>query len=166
MGQIPSGFVLFKDGIVLDTHNDSITTTPAANNTVSATLDGTLSGFIFEEKKLAQKIAASVLPPAEDVTGIYIPNIKNLTFALQNRDSLPADLSSINFSLSGNAKIVWKVDEAKLVADMVGQPKKNFNTILSQYSNIDGAQLTIRPFWKTSLPTKPSDVKVIVNYPQ
>jgi len=68
--------------------------------------------------------------------------------------------------LAGPLEIVWKVDGDKLAADMLGQPQKSFNDILSKYPNIDSAQLVLRPFWKTSLPSKLTEIKVIVNYPQ
>ncbi|MBP6883716.1 MAG: hypothetical protein KBC06_00565 [Candidatus Pacebacteria bacterium] len=162
--QIPSGFVLFKDGALFNTNNDELKLTPSSNNTAVASLSGTFSGFLFDEKKLTAKIAEKILPN-EDASKIYLKNIRDLTLSLVSKDSLTSLSQSIAFTLSGNLRVVWKIDEEKLISDIVGQPKKSFNTILSSYQNIDSAQLVIRPFWKTSLPTKNKDIKIIVNYP-
>ena len=94
-------------------------------------------------------------------------NIKNLVFSL----STPADISlstaqNINFTLTGPAQIVWKLDINKFTSDLLGQSKKDFSQILSQYPNIDSATLTVSPIWKMSIPSQTKDVKVIVNYPQ
>ena len=58
------------------------------------------------------------------------------------------------------------LDVDKLVADLLGKSKKDYNQILLKYPNIDSADLVISPFWKMSLPDKTRDIKVIVNYPK
>ena len=75
-------------------------------------------------------------------------------------------MKSINFNLSGPAKIVWKLDENKFITDLLGKLKKDFNQILSQYPNIDSATLTLSPFWKRSISDQAKKIKVIVNYPK
>lgn len=166
--QTPTGFILWKDGTILNTEDENMVFT-SFNNTVSANLKGTLSGFLFEEKKLTKKIAEKMLP-GEDSSMIYLPNIRDLTFTLPVQESLSgsslADLQNINFNLSGNLKVVWRVDENKLIIDILGKQKGDFNQMLSKYPNIDSAGLSIRPFWKRSLPDEAEDIKIIVNYPK
>ena len=141
------------------------------DNMVSVNMKGTLSGFLFEEKKLTEKIVAKTLPD-QDGSLVYIPNIKNLTFSLAPSTSLPngenslTDVNNISFNLSGNLKIVWIVDEDKVITDMLGKRKNNFNQILAEYPNIDSAQLVLRPFWKRFFPKKAKDIQTIVNYPE
>ena len=163
--QIPTGFVLFDDPSLLDTAAADTTFTPADNNQIAVAMKGTLSGFLFDQTKLMAALAAALLPN-EDVSNVYIPNIKNLTFTLSNPTTFTADTANVNFNLSGPLEVISRVDADKLITDMLGQPKKSFNDILSKYPNIDSAQLVLRPFWKTTLPAKPSDIKVIVNYPK
>jgi hypothetical protein len=163
--QIPSGFVLFKDGAVMDTTIDGLKLVAGANNTATASLSGTLSGFLFDEKKLTAKIVEKILVN-EDAGNLSIPNIRELTMTLANKDNINSNSTNISFNLSGNLKIIWKVDETKLISDILGRPKKEFSSILSGYPNIDSAQLGLRPFWKSTVPTKASDIKVIVNYPE
>ena len=58
--QIPSGFILFKDAIFLDTgtnNTSNISSAYNADNSMTLTLSGTLYGILFNEQKLTQKIA-------------------------------------------------------------------------------------------------------------
>src|SRR3989344_1769423 len=119
--QIPNGFVLFKDAVFLNIEDKDISFTPAEGNLVSANVKGSLYGFLFDEKKLTKKIAEDLI---DDYDGneIYIPNIKDLTFSLSNKESLSfADVKNISFTLSGTPRIVWRVDEAKFAADLLNK---------------------------------------------
>lgn len=170
ISQIPPGFVLFKDAVFINTEEPVISSAPDQNNNFLVTVKGTLFGFIFNEKRLTQKIAQDNIDKY-DGSDVYISNMKDLTFSMltsvQDTSSLYArNLQNINFNLSGVAKVVWKVNENQLIGDLLGKSKKDFNQILSQYPNIDSAELKVRPFWKTYLPDKSKNIEVIVNYPK
>ena len=159
--QIPSGFILFKDAIFLSIDDQNVSFIPDKENTTLVNIKGTLYGFLFDEKKLTTKIAQDIIDNY-DGSGIYMPNIRDLTFSLSDKENISfADVKSINFSLSGTPRIIWRVDEAKFTADLLNKKKSNFNQILSQYSNIDTAVLVIRPFWKTSFLTKVKTYKLL-----
>lgn len=164
--QIPSGFILFKDAVFLKIDDQNISFTPDKDNKMLVNIGGTLYGFLFDEKKLTKKIAEDIIDKY-DGSEIYIQNIRDLTFSLSNKESVSfVDAKNIDFTLSGTPKIVWKVDETKFVADILGKKKKDFNQILLQYPNIDSAEVVIRPFWKSSFPEKTKNIEVIVNYPK
>ena len=164
--QIPSGFILFKDAVFLDINDKDISFTPDQDNMVSVDIKGSLYGFLFDEKKLTKKIAEDSIDKYDE-SDVYIPNIRDLTFSLSDKETISfADVKNINFTLSGTPKIIWKVDEAKFVADILNKKKTDFNQILSQYSSIDTAVLVLRPFWKTTFPETDKNIQVIVNYPQ
>ncbi|MES3031626.1 MAG: hypothetical protein V4699_00075 [Patescibacteria group bacterium] len=167
--QIPDGFILFKDAIFLNTGNSNnepdIASTYNNDNTMTLTLKGTLDGILLNEQKLTNKIVTDKVDKY-DGSDVYIPNIRALTFSLSNKDSVSfGDVKNISFNLSGPATIVWRVDEGQLIADLLGKTKKDFNQILSQYPNINSADLVVSPFWVRSLSEKSKDIKVIVNYP-
>ncbi|MFA5778308.1 MAG: hypothetical protein WC870_02375 [Candidatus Paceibacterota bacterium] len=163
--QIPSGFVLFKDAIFLNTNENNVSFTAKENN-LMITMKGTLYGFIFDEQKLTKKIAKDNIEKY-DGSDIYISNIKNLIFTLANKDNISfGDIQNINFNLSGPAKIVWKLDINKFITDLLGKSKKDFNQVLFQYGNIDSATLIISPVWKRSIPDQSKKIKVIINYPK
>ncbi|MDE2399892.1 MAG: hypothetical protein KGL67_02690 [Patescibacteria group bacterium] len=169
--QIPNGFVLFKNAAFLNIDSENVEFAPGGG-TLPVTVKGTLYGFLFNEKSLTQKIAKDVISNY-DGSEVYIPNIKDLVFSLPAGQTSPvdqgtsfSDIQNINFNLSGSAKIVWKFDDAKFGEDLLGKSKSDFNQILSQYPNVDSAQLVLSPFWIRSLPSKLKDIKVLVNYPK
>ena len=166
IGQIPSGFILFKDAIFLNVDDGTLGAISDDGKT-SLTLKGTLYGFLFNETKLTRKIVEDVVPDYDE-SDVYIPNIKNLKFSLANRDvALPlGDIKNINFDLSGSSTIVWKFNEDKFITDIMGKSKSEFNQILSQYPNIGSANSTISPFWRMSFPETSKKIQVIVNYPE
>ena len=162
--QIPPGFILFKDAVFTNIDDKDVSFTPDKENTISVNVKGTLYGFLFDEKKLTTEIAQDIIDKYDE-SEVYMPNIRNLTFSLSDKENISfADVKSVNFSLSGTPKIIWKVDEAKFIRGILGKKKSDFNQILSQYPNIDSAVLVIRPFWKTSFPDKSKNIQVIVNY--
>lgn len=166
INQIPPGFILFKDAVFLNTNEDNLNTSSAtsADGMVNLTLKGTLYGFLFNEKKLTKKIAENVVDKY-DGSDVHIPNIKDLTFALSNKDISFSDVKKIDFTLSGVSKIVWDVDTAKLTASVLGKDKTEFPSILAEYKNLDSANLKVSPPWKMSLPDKTKNINIIVNNP-
>ncbi len=164
--QIPSGFVLFKDAVFLDIDDKNVSFTPDKDGKTVVNIKGSLYGFLFDEKKLATKIAQDVIDKY-DGSEVYIPNVRDLTFSLSDKENISfADIKNINFNLTGTPKIIWKVNEKKFVADLLNKNKSDFNDVLIQYPSIDSTQLVIRPFWKSTFPEKSSNIEVIVNYPK
>jgi len=163
--QIPEGFVLFKDAGFLNI-DDEIVPPASKEGLVSVDVKGTFYGFLFDEKKLTAKIVTDNIDKY-DGSEVLIPNIKDLSFVLANKENIAfSDVKDINFNLTGSSKVVWKVDTEKLISDLLGKRKKDFNQVLSQYPNIDSAELVIKPAWKMSFPDKTKDIKIIVNYPE
>ena len=164
--QIPDGFILFKNGFFFDAEDINIDFTSFKDNILPVKLKGTLYGLLFNENKLTKKIAENNIEKY-DGSEIYIPNVRDLSFSLTDKDNtLFKDMKNINFNLSGAIKIVWKLDVEKLINDLLGKSKKDFNQILLQYPYIDSAESELSPFWKMSFPDNTKDIKVIVNYPK
>lgn len=162
LSQIPQGFILYKDSTLLNI-DDSNYSDPAPDGSVTLTMKGTLFGFVLDENKLTNQIVTFLLPDNKE--DVYISNLKDLTFSLSNKEAIVfSNVTSINFNIYGVPKIVSKVDGTKLATDLSGKDKKDFNQILLQYTNIDSAEMAIRPIWKSSFPDKIEKIKVIINY--
>ncbi len=162
--QIPNGFILFKDAAFLNIDEEGVEFTSEDGNT-PVKVKGTLYGFLFSEKELTTKIAKDSIANYDD-SEVYIPNIKDLVFTMIDKDISFSDVQNINFNLSGNAKVVWKFDDASFAGSLLGKSKNDFNQILSEYPHVDSAELELSPFWVRSIPSKLKDIKVIVNYPK
>lgn len=164
INQIPPGFILFKDAVFLNTNENEISSSSSSieDGMVNITLKGTLYGFLFNEKKITKKIAESAIEKY-DGSDVHIPNIKDFTFSLADKNISFADVKKIDFNLSGISKIVWDVDSSKLISSLLGKTKKEFPLILVSYTNLDSASFKIRPFWKMSFPEKSNNIVIVIN---
>ena len=164
--QIPDGFILFQDAVVLKIDSESMNPASAQENMLPFTLKGTLYGVLLNEQKLTQEIVKKNMEK-DDESEVYIPHIQNLIFSLSDKDDLlNQDIKNIHFNLSGTIDLVSKLEVEEFTAELLGQSKKNLNQILLQYPNIDSAESVISPFWKRSFPDKIKNIKVIVDYPE
>lgn len=165
--QLPEGYILFKNATVFKIDDENINLA-SKEDEVPFTIKGTLYGFLFQEEKLTKKIVEIAIPKHNSEDEVFIPNIKDLEVSL----SLPAGLVSfsslkdIDFNLTGTSKIVWSVDEDEVAGVLLGKSKKDFNQILSEFSNIDSANLTLRPLWRRSIPSDSKDIKITINNEQ
>jgi len=163
--QIPGGYILFKDAIFVQTDNGNIENA-STDGMVSIKLKGTFYGFLFDEKKLTKRIVQNNIEKYKD-EDVFIPNLKDFIFSLDNKENISFnDVNEINFNLSGTSKIVWNINSEKLIGDVIGKNKKDFNQILLQYPGIDSAEVVVKPVWRKTFPDKLKDIKVIINYPQ
>ena len=162
--QIPDGYILYKNAIFFSANEQGIpSTSPEATVPVSVT--GNLYGFLINEKLLLNKIANNVIPEYKN-EDIFSTNIRDLDFNIDNKDLVNKDVKSFSFTLKGETKFIYRIDEKKILADLVNKNKKYFNQILSEYQNIESANLELFPPWMSILPKDESKIKVIVNYPK
>lgn len=70
--------------------------------------------------------------------------------------------TSLGFSLSGPASLVWQVDANELRAALAGKDKSAFEAIVGAFPAIQEASARIEPFWKSTFPTDPAEIKVDV----
>ena len=160
LAQTPNGFIVFDDSVFLKPE----TVTPnmySKTNLVTVTQKGTLYAFLFDEKKLVKNITQSSISQF-DGSGVVIPDLNKLKFVLKNKDAIdPITAKDISFSLTGQANIVWVVDQAKLAGDLSGKSKKDFKDILSNYESIDKAEVAFKPFWRSKFPDDSKKIKII-----
>ncbi len=160
--QLPEGYILFKGATVFKIADETLS---KADNDGNITLKakGTLYGFLFEENKLTQEIVKSVISKY-DGSSVSIPDIKDLSFTLTNPTETfsLSDTKEISFKLNGTSNIIWNVDENTIKENLLDKPKKDFKNILSQYQNIESADLVLRPIWRRTMPTELEDIKIII----
>lgn len=157
--QVPSGFISYNDIIYVTTSDTGFF--ESLDSSVPVTEKGTLYTFIFDERELAKSIAETVVSQF-DGSPMIIPNLRDLDFALKNKEQISPDQDKeISFTLSGQARIIWDIDEEKLISDLLGKHKRNFQNILTNYTNISSAEVVIRPFWKKTFPEEAKDIKVV-----
>lgn len=161
--QIPTGFILYPGAVSFRVEEEKLI--PANTEEVDLSVTGTLSGMLLKEEDLTRKIAETSLSNY-DGSPLYIQNIRNLRFAFGSAENLFWDSEKANFTLSGNVRFIWKVESESLIPLVLNKKKSEIENVLLKYPNISSIDLSIRPFWKKSLPVEPDKIKVDIIYPQ
>ncbi len=158
--QLPKGFLLFNDAISI-VIPDAPTSFQSKDSNVPVTVSGKLYGFLLDEKSLTKKIAEKTVS-LKDGESITVPNISELSITIKNKDKIvPDDVKEITFDVSGTAKDVWNVDTDAVATALIGKKKKEFESIMAGFSNIDSAKTNVRPFWRSRFPEKSNDIDII-----
>jgi hypothetical protein len=157
--QKPDGFVLYDDAKFI-TFDDQFKE-DYSDSSVKLILGAKLYGVIFDKEELSRFIAEKSLA-VYDGTDVFIPELENLSFKIQNKESISPFDEDLKFKLSGNLSIIWSVDKDKLKKELTGTPKKKFQDSMSKFPKILSADASIRPFWKRSFPNKESKIKIEV----
>lgn len=163
--EIPDGFILYKNAVFFQMGEETTKEISENSGTMLYTMKGTLYGFLFNETKLTKEIA-KVSIDNYDNSEVYISNVKDLVFSLNGNNIDFSQIDKILFNLSGTTKIIYQFNSEDLITKLLGKDKKDFNSILSEYLNIESASSVIKPAWKSSFPNKEKDIKIIVNYPE
>lgn len=157
--EVPVEFILFRN---LSTFSfEDMPQTAGDGGNVVINRRGHIYGIMFKRSDLANYLGQKKISlPASDVVEIPDFSSLNLSFA----SNPPADLLSLNdvsFKITGDAKLVWVTDEVALKADLAGKHKRDIPGILNNYPTIASASVTVRPFWKSSLPDDVEKIKVV-----
>ena len=157
--QVPEGFVLIPT-LSSVTFEELPQTESKNKNSTTINLRGNLNGVMFKEADLSTSLARekATLAPADVVDIVELESL-NFTFS----GTAPSNLllsDEIEFSVTGSATVLWRTDETALKADLVGKNKKDISSILNNYPTITNANVTVRPFWKSSFPDDSAKITV------
>jgi hypothetical protein len=156
--EVPEDFILFRS---LSTFSfEDMPQTSANSGSITVNQRGHLYGVMFKRSDLSSFLAQRKLNvPAGDLVDVTSFASLNISFA----STPPADLlplNEINFKIDGSSQLVWITDEVSLRADLAGRHKRDVPGILNNYPTIASASVTVRPFWKSSLPSEPEEIKI------
>ena len=156
--QVPAEFIYYDEGIFFTPAQTLLVT--KVDGKVNATLSGSLSIILFNEGKITRDIAKETVTEYDN-EDIVLQGLKSMKFSLKNKESInPKEAKDISFTLSGEADFVWSVDTDTLRDQLVGKKKKEFTTILSSFTSIESAEVSINPIWMTSFPALRKDIIV------
>lgn len=158
----PNNFFIYKDGTFM---SDDTLSAPdySLDSNIHLSEKATFYALVFDEKTLTKAIAQKFIS-SYDNSPVYIPEIRNLNFSLENKDLLnPAslhELPSIDFSLTGQARIIWSVDDQAVKKLLAGKSKNDFLSIMSTLPYVDTATAIIKPFWVNTFPSNLEKIKI------
>jgi hypothetical protein len=115
---------------------------------------------VFPLRIFAQTVASGVGEVTDGVS-FQIIGLEKIVAGLGGTSTAQAyGTDSIDFTLSGNALLVWDVDTTKLAEALEGRDEGAFQAIIKGFSSIQEARARIQPFWKGSFPASASDIKI------
>lgn len=157
--QVPDDFILYDDAVFfVFESSDEVPYTTESNIEVKE--KGTLYGVLFNKSDLSKHLAKKTIS-TYDGGDILADNPERLIFNVKDREAFdPAKAQELSFTLKGNALFIWGVDEKALAADLAGKNKDDFLGIINQYSNIQEAEATLRPFWRKTFPLDGGDITI------
>jgi hypothetical protein len=119
---------------------------------------------VFESATFATTVAQAMAITTDNTP---VTLIGGSGYGAQSTDSSPVNLGTdpIDFSLVGNATVVWSVDTAALAQALAGRDQNVFQTIIGGFAGIEAASARIEPFWSGNFPTDPSKIKIMVENP-
>jgi len=120
---------------------------------------------VFPADIFARVVAESVSADAE-AAGITFKAAPDLVAHLTTAPESSLSGTPLDFTLEGGAQLVWNIDAPSLREALAGRDEAAFQTIVNGFPAIQEASARIEPFWKSSFPTEPSDIKVRVKEPE
>lgn len=149
--QVPADFILFPSlsSVIFEELSQ---TDSGLENSVMVNIRGNLYGIIFKKSDLSNSLAFKKVKLSANQS-VDITTFDRLVFAFAGVPPVDLLLSDeIKFSVTGEGRAVWRVDEQALKADLIGRRKKDLPSVLSNYPTIISATATIWPFWKNVFP--------------
>ncbi len=161
--QVPSDYVLLN-GAATTTYTDLPNQTTTNTNMANLREQGTMTAVIFPMSSLAKAVAGAI-SGAYSGQPVTLVGTRNLT--LTPADTLPtARDKSFYFTLSGNTTVVWSINPNRIATAIAGKTLDQARTVIKGFPEIKRGYITLRPFWKTTLPNDPSQISVVINKPQ
>lgn len=167
----PAGYRSFSDAVFFEF--STLPDESAEGEKVRVSLSGKLHALLFEESTLASRLAQLTIGSYEG-SRIRVDNMSELSVRVapvrvdENTPvQTPWTSSSYTVSVSGKTVFIWEFDAEAFGRDLAGKDKAILEApaadgILGAYPGIDRAHATVRPFWKSTFPEDPADIRVIV----
>jgi len=158
--QVPAGYTLLP-GAIFDSYQDLPDTASATTGSVDVREQGSATAVIFPSAAIASAIAAQAITTynGEPVT---VTNPSGVTLSA-TAGAPTVSVQSFSFSLTGTATIAYTVDPARIASAVAGKTRESAQVVLSGFPEVKRALLVLKPFWTSTFPGDPADIKVTVN---
>ncbi len=120
---------------------------------------GTLTAVLFQEDAFARYVASLVIPGYEGEP-ISIVNPGDLSVSVTRVGTSTSDAISYSVDVTGTATFLWTYNEGDLVRELAGKPEGDLEGILRNYPAIERAEVSMRPFWRSSFPRDPRELTI------
>lgn len=160
--EIPDGFVLFPDAFVVS--YSTVGEEDDGGDSVTLVERGLLQGILFGNRELAAFIARQSIASYNE-EAVALPDTSGLSFIIPQKQSLAFPLEEpLAFALTGQTRIVWQIDTARLKGDLLGREKDALPAIMQAYP-VASFRVSTRPFWASALPEDPDRLALVISVP-
>lgn len=142
----------------------SLPNTAEAGDSVRVRQKASIQVPVFSSSVFASAVSGSAVSAGDTSQIDFVPGSELVV--TQVGTSTVLGQTSINFTLSGAADLVWHINVGELQAALAGKDKSAFEAIVGGFPAIQEASARIEPFWKSTFPSDPSDIKVDIEEPK
>lgn len=155
---VPDGYLLVPG--TMSAVYDDLKNTAAGTNSAALSQTVTINEAVVASQDLASAIARLGVQ-GYNGESVDFANPSGITLSVASGTPYTDSATSLTIGLSGNANLVWQFDEGAVQQALAGKPKSQFDQIISTFApGIAKATASLRPFWKTTFPENPSDIKI------
>ena len=123
--------------------------TNATDSSVQVNRQGTISAIVLSEAEFEKQILEIAGIQSED--DVRIVNLDELALIAEDLD-LSNKSGVVSITLSGDAEVVWEIDEEQIASDLEGVSSSELTSVMEEYSSVISAKATIRPAWRWTFP--------------
>ena len=161
---IPNGFMYFESSVSFQFVQ--LPTVRYGDDLATIKEVAVLNVPIFNKEEFSSFIATNSIP-AHDGEPVIIQDFSELTFSYLDAGLRNADLepqTSLDFQLTGRPHVVWTIDEPVLASDLAGNHKDILQQVVREFSAIEAATATIRPFYSNIFPDDANLIKITTSF--
>lgn len=165
--QIPDGYMLLADSLqfIPDTITNE-TNTPSQTSVVTVSFGGTERGILVKKDELHTALLKAIPGgeevPSEDVSIRSDESLAYVTTTVMDSETIP---KTISFTVKGDVSAVWNIDQGAIKKLLAGTKRMVFSGRMQTIHSVQLAELVIRPFWMTSIPTEIEKIKISIKDP-
>jgi hypothetical protein len=153
--QIPKGFILVRDSVVIKESNNKDVL--MSDESAPFTLNVIAEGVVVSNAYLAE----AVLENTHKGEGLIIANTDDLKIESNFKDlSSQKDSNKVEIAVKGALELVSDLDIDKIKEKLLGSSKDDFGEIMSKYTGIEKANPTFSPFWSRSFSKDAQKIRV------
>lgn len=161
IAELPKDFIMY-DSLVLPEFEDVVISEGESEGEAKISVKGKLNAVIFKESELTKALVEKVITNTEE-NKVSIINLRDLNLMLEEGFSVsnPQTITDLKVIIEDKIQVRWDVNEEEVKEHLAGIKKRDFQNKMLEFKNIDKAELSLKPFWKSSLPEKVNSIKIV-----
>lgn len=155
--ELPEGFVLYEGSTI--TVFDSVEQ-EQGENSVSFKQKANVYAFVFKKEDLEKEMVKNSV---QNEGSVRVTNIEDLNVGLVDSGNIqPETVSEISIKIEDNLNVVWDIPEEEIIEAISGIKERDFEKTMAEFrDSIEKADLDLKPIWRSNLPDKSNQIKII-----